>query len=85
MNVPIARLFGLIVVLFAVLVIFTSRWTVFEADALRDQPLNKRALLEEQRIHRGTIRAADGTVLARSDTSRSSASSTKFARIDEPP
>jgi penicillin-binding protein A len=66
MNAPIARLFGLIVVLFAVLVIFTSRWTVFQADALRNEPLNKRALLEEQRIHRGVIRADDGTRLARS-------------------
>jgi len=66
MNAPISRLFGLIVVLFAVLVIFTSRWTVFQADALRNEPLNKRALLEEQRIHRGVIRADDGTRLARS-------------------
>ena len=66
MNTPIARLFTLIVVLFAVLVFFTSRWTVFEADSLRDQPLNKRALLEDQRIHRGVIRAVDGTRLARS-------------------
>ncbi len=65
MNVPITRLFLVFVVLFAVLVIFTSRWTVFEAGALRDNPLNQRSLLEELRIKRGTITAADGTVLAR--------------------
>jgi penicillin-binding protein A len=65
-NVPIARLFSLIVALFAVLVVFTSRWTVFEASSLQDEPLNRRALLEEQRIHRGVIRADDGTLLARS-------------------
>jgi peptidoglycan glycosyltransferase len=52
------------VVLFAVLVGFTSRWTVFEAEALRDNPLNRRALLQEERIKRGVIRAADGTVIA---------------------
>ena len=31
MNAPITRLFGVIVLLFALLVVFTSRWTVFEA------------------------------------------------------
>jgi peptidoglycan glycosyltransferase len=64
MNVPVVRLFGLVVVLFAVLVGFTSRWTVFEADALRHNPANHRVLLEEERIKRGVIRAADGAVLA---------------------
>jgi peptidoglycan glycosyltransferase len=65
-NAPIARLFMVVVVLFAVLVGFTSRWTVFEANALRDNTKNRRELLEEQRIHRGVIRAGDGTLLARS-------------------
>jgi penicillin-binding protein A len=66
MNAPIARLFVVFVVLFGVLVGFTSRWTVFEADALRDNPKNRRELLEDQKIRRGVIRAGDGTVLARS-------------------
>ena len=66
MNRPIVRLYALVVLLFALLVAFTSRWTVFEAASLRDNPLNKRAQLEQQRIARGEIRAADGTVLARS-------------------
>jgi peptidoglycan glycosyltransferase len=63
-NGPVVRLFGLVIVLFAVLVAFTSRWTVFEAEALRDNPNNRRVLFEEQRIKRGIIRAADGSVLA---------------------
>lgn len=66
MNAPIARLFVVVVVLFGVLVGFTSRWTVFQADALRDNPKNRRELLEEQKIRRGLIRAGDDTVLARS-------------------
>jgi peptidoglycan glycosyltransferase len=66
MNAPIARLFVVVVVLFAVLVGFTSRWTVFDAHALRDNPKNHRQLIEEQKIHRGLIRAGDDTVLARS-------------------
>jgi peptidoglycan glycosyltransferase len=66
MNAPIARLFVVVVVLFGVLVGFTSRWAVFDADALRDNPKNRRELLEEQQIRRGLIRAADDTVLARS-------------------
>jgi peptidoglycan glycosyltransferase len=65
-NAPIGRLFMVVVVLFALLVAFTSRWTVFEADALRDNSKNRRELLEDQRIHRGVIRADDGTLLARS-------------------
>ena len=56
-----------VVVLFAALVAQTSRWTVFEAEALRDNALNRRALLEEQRIQRGRDpRRATGTLLARS-------------------
>jgi len=65
-NRPIIRLYGLVAVLFALLVAFTSRWTIFEASSLRENPLSHRTLLEQQRIDRGQILAADGTVLARS-------------------
>lgn len=66
MNTPTRRLYILVTLLFAVLVFATSWWTVARPESLRDNPQNRRALLQEQRIHRGTIRAADGTVLARS-------------------
>ena len=66
MNPPVLRLYLLVIVLFAVLVGFTSRWTVFDAEALRDNPLNRRALLQEEKIRRGQIRSQDGEVLARS-------------------
>ncbi len=66
MNRPIVRLYGLVVLLFALLIAFTSRWTIFEASSLRSNPLNARALLEQERIARGPILAADGTVIARS-------------------
>ncbi len=66
MNRPIVRLYGLVVLLFALLVAFTSRWTIFEASSLRNNPLNARSLLQQQRIDRGSILAADGEVLARS-------------------
>jgi penicillin-binding protein A len=65
-NRQIVKLFGLIVVLFAVLVGFTSYWSVFDAEALKEKTANKRPLLEQQQIERGRILAADGTVLARS-------------------
>src|SRR5205085_3741242 len=52
--------------MFALLVAFTSRWTVFEAASLRDNPLNARALLQQQRIERGAVLAANGAVLAHS-------------------
>lgn len=66
MNAQVIKLFGLIAVLFTVLVGFTSYWSVFSADALEDKRANKRPLLEQQQIERGRILAADGTVIARS-------------------
>jgi peptidoglycan glycosyltransferase len=66
MNTPVLRLYILVVLLFGVLVAFTSRWTVFEAEALRENTLNRRELLQEAKIKRGTIRSADGDLLARS-------------------
>ncbi len=75
MNRPIVRLFGLVVLMFALLIAFTSRWTVFEAASLRDNPLNARSLLEQQRIDRGSIFASNGTVLAHSVRGRESRAS----------
>ena len=66
MNARINKLFGVVVVLFALLIGFTSYWSVFSADDLRGKSVNRRSLLEEQQIRRGTIRSADGEVLARS-------------------
>jgi peptidoglycan glycosyltransferase len=66
MNAQIGKLYGLVVVLFGVLVAFTSYWAVFEAEALQDERANKRPLLEELQIRRGTILAEDGSVIARS-------------------
>jgi peptidoglycan glycosyltransferase len=65
-NRPIVHLYGLVALLFALLVAFTSRWAIFEASSLRENPLNARTVLQQQRINRGRILAADGTVLARS-------------------
>jgi len=65
-NRQIVKLFAFIVVLFAVLVGFTSYWSVFDAKALKEEEANKRPLLEQQQIRRGRILAADGTVIAQS-------------------
>ncbi len=66
MNAQIVKLFSLTVALFAVLIGFTSYWSVFDAEALKEEDANKRPLLEQQQIKRGRILAADGTVIARS-------------------
>ena len=66
MNAQIAKLYGLIVLMFAVLIGFTSYWSVFEAEALKDKQVNRRPLLEELQVRRGTILASDGSVIARS-------------------
>jgi penicillin-binding protein A len=65
-NRQIVKLFGLVVVLFAILIGFTSYWSVFDAKALKEKDANARPLLEQQQIKRGRILAADGTVIARS-------------------
>ena len=66
MSRPITRLFVVFAVLFAVLVGFTSYWSVFDAESLDHNPKNARSVIQEARVKRGTIRADDGTVLARS-------------------
>jgi penicillin-binding protein A len=65
-NRQIVKLFAFIVVLFGVLIGFTSYWSVFEAEALKEKEANKRPLFEQQRIKRGRILTADGVVIARS-------------------
>jgi peptidoglycan glycosyltransferase len=65
-NRQIVKLFGLIVVLYALLFGFTSYWSVFDSNSLKANIANRRPLLEEQRIQRGDILADDGTVIAHS-------------------
>jgi penicillin-binding protein A len=66
MNRQIVKLFGLILVLYALLFGFTSYWSVFDSNSLKANTANRRPLLEEQQIKRGDIVADDGTVIARS-------------------
>jgi penicillin-binding protein A len=66
MNASIVRLFGFCIVLFALLVAWTSRWTVLESKAITDNALNQRPFFAELKIRRGRILADDGTVLAES-------------------
>jgi peptidoglycan glycosyltransferase len=66
-NRQIVQLFGLAALLFSLLILFTSRWTVFEAESLEDEPSNRRPLIEEQKVPRGLVLARDGTVLAKSE------------------
>jgi len=66
MNRQIIKLFAFIVVLFGVLIGFTSYWSVFDAKALKEKNVNQRPLLEQQQIPRGRILADDGSVIAKS-------------------
>jgi peptidoglycan glycosyltransferase len=66
MSRPIARLFAFFLVLFAFLIAWTSRWTVFEASSLNKNPLNSRALIDTLKIREGRILADNGEVLAKS-------------------
>ncbi len=66
MNSQIVKLFGFFVVLFALLIVWTTRWTVIDANALNANPLNSRSVILAQEIKRGRILADDGQVLAKS-------------------
>ncbi len=66
MNAAIVRLFALVVLLFALLIAWTSRWSVFEASALNNNQLNARTLIDQLMVKRGRILADDGIVLAKS-------------------
>ena len=66
MNHQIVKLFGFVLVLYALLFGFTSYWSIFDANSLKANQANRRPLLEEQTIRRGSILADDGTVIARS-------------------
>ena len=66
MNQPIVRLYAGLLLLFALVVAWTSRWTVFEADELEGKNQNRRPLIEEQQIPRGAIRTVDGIEVAES-------------------
>ena len=64
MNKPPRRLFVVFVLMFGVLVGFTSWWTVFGAEDLKQKPSNRRPLLKAQKIPRGLILGENGTKLA---------------------
>ena len=66
MNAPISRLLLLVLLLFATVVGFTSYWSVIDAENLRENPENRRLLLEEAQIERGTITSSDGELIAES-------------------
>lgn len=67
MNVPIRRLLAVVLVLFALLVGFTSNWSVFDAAELEAKVENKRPLFEAQQIKRGRILTREGEVIANSE------------------
>jgi peptidoglycan glycosyltransferase len=64
MNRQIARLSLIATLLILVLAVFTARWSVIDATALKNEPLNRRPLLEQQQIPRGLILARDNSKIA---------------------
>jgi penicillin-binding protein A len=66
MNGPIVRLYGLLLLLFAALVGFTSYWAVFDSSSLKANSENRRPLIQEQQVKRGFIKTSDGVTIAES-------------------
>ncbi len=65
MNNSIVRLFGVVILLFTVLIVWTSRSTVFNATALNNNPLNRLQFYASLKVKRGAILAGN-EVLAKS-------------------
>jgi peptidoglycan glycosyltransferase len=66
-NRPITRIYVLILLLFALLVYFTSKWAVFDSDELQAKTENRRPLIASQQIPRGSITTSDGVLIAESN------------------
>jgi peptidoglycan glycosyltransferase len=66
-NRPIARIFGVFTLLFAVLVGYTSYNAVFAAEEYEDKPENRRSLIRQVEFPRGVISASDGAEIAVSE------------------
>jgi peptidoglycan glycosyltransferase len=66
MNGPIVRLYVFILLLFALLVGFTSKWAVFDSNSLKNETANRRPLIQEQQVKRGFIKTSDGVTVAES-------------------
>lgn len=64
MNRSIARLFLVVILLFTILIAWTSRWTVFSATALDNNKLNRLGYYASLKVKRGRILADNGQVLA---------------------
>ena len=80
MNVPIRRLLAVVLLLFALLVGFTSNWSVFDAEELEAKTENKRPLFEAQQIKRGKITTADGEVIAELESRRARTRAIQYVR-----
>jgi penicillin-binding protein A len=65
-NVPISKLFAVVLLGFVTVVGFTSYWSVIDSEGLEQNPENRRLLLEEAQIERGTITTSDGELVAES-------------------
>jgi peptidoglycan glycosyltransferase len=68
-NRQILHVYSLVALLFGILVFATSWWTVWGQEDLEQNASNRRPLLEDLRVPRGDILAADGTVIAHSTAS----------------
>jgi penicillin-binding protein A len=79
-NRAIVHLFALFTFLFAVLVVFTSRWSVLESESLADNAANRRPLLEQQKIPRGLILARDGRTVLAANTRVGSRQTRRYVR-----
>jgi penicillin-binding protein A len=66
LNTPIRRIYILVLLLFGLLVYFTSKWAVFDSDELQANDLNRRPLIAEQQVPRGSITTSDGVLIAES-------------------
>jgi peptidoglycan glycosyltransferase len=65
-NTPIVRIYVLALLLLATLVYFTSKWAVFDAEELEGKSANRRPVIEEAQIERGSITTVDGVLVAES-------------------
>ena len=81
MNARLGRLFGLLSGGFLLLILTVTYWQIWAAPGLAERQANPRRVFRELTIDRGTIRTADGVVLARNRPEKTSNGRTFYRRV----
>lgn len=80
MNERMSHVFAALMAMIVAIIGFTTYWQIVDAGSLRKKDFNSQTAYYEQRIKRGLIYSANGTILARNKTETDANGNTIYAR-----